>query len=132
MAPHLKSDEHKLFVDIVRAIKKKFPTSYPLRIITKDKLPGLYGKAQFIEGKKPYFLITLRRESFEMLLETYIHEVGHCLSWKVGYNTKEIDSFHDESWAIEYGRIYRWLHESEESPLYSSLTGESNPAKCSA
>jgi hypothetical protein len=128
MFNHLPQEEHDRLLDIVRAIKKKFPTSYPLRIITKDKLPGLYGKAQFIEGKKPYFLITLRREPFEMLLETYIHEVGHCLAWKVGYNSGDTESFHDESWAIEYGRIYRWLHESEESPLYKA---ESHAARCS-
>lgn len=124
MFPHLNPTQKTALNTIVRELKANFPTAHPVHIRTLDKLPGYYGKAEFKGGKKPYFLITLRRDKWETILDTLIHEFSHVLSWKLIYNEKEIETFHDESWSLEFGKLYRWLHEERDN--FKDVAGKCN------
>lgn len=116
MAPHLSKKENEKFRSIVRDLKKKFPPPFPIRIRTVKTLKGYLGKTQFIEGgKNPYFLITLMQDKYQNFLDVLIHEWGHVLSWKVGFNNEDRQKiFHDEGWAVEYSKLYRYVFEPEE------------------
>lgn len=117
MAPHLSKKENEKFRQIVRNLKERFPPPFPVHLRTVKQMKGYLGRTMFIEGKNPYFLITLVQDKYQNFLDVYLHELGHVLSWKVGFNSAEGgQKFHDESWAVEYSKLYRYVFEPEELP----------------
>ncbi len=123
MAPNLSKVDRKRFLDVIHRLKKENPPVFPLKIrtLSKDKFKGYYGLMQFFDGKKPYFLITLRQSDYDIMFDSLIHEYAHLLCYSFQqHHAEDTVLWHDASWGATYAR------------LYSSLTGESNPAKCSA
>lgn len=123
MAPHLTKDNRKNLAHIILKLKAMFPTAHPVRIKTVKKTKGKqnFGYIQLIDTdkKNPYFLINLLRTEYEIMLDSLIHEYGHAMSWKLAYNEHTEVEFHDESWAIEYSKLYRlFIDPGVENPRY--------------
>lgn len=111
MAPHLSAENRVKFLKIVNKLKKICPTAYPIKIRTvpKKKKKQNYGHIQFIDydKKKIYFLISLMQTEYEVMVDSLIHEYAHALNWKLIHNEHSEVEFHDESWAVEYSKLYR-------------------------
>ena len=116
MAPHLNKEQNLKFRNILKRVKEKFPPAYPVYIKTKKKSKKSknFGLTEFFEQKNPYFRITLSQEPYEILVDTFLHEYGHVLAWKLTHITQNISQWHDTSWAVEYSKLYRFIIEPGE------------------
>jgi len=122
MAPNLSKSDRQRFLKVLHILRTEFKCAFPVKIRTlpKEKFLGYYGLTQLIDGKEPYFLITLRRDTYDVMFETIIHEWSHALCWTlVQQHTTDEILWHDESWGISYSKIY------------SRLIDNSSAAKCS-
>jgi len=69
-------------------------------------------------GKETYFLITLKRQPFNFILEVLAHEIGHALNfnfrhWENRY--RDDVEHHDESWGVWYSKIYKEIFPNQEA-----------------
>lgn len=89
----------KTYAQIVRLLKKKCPTNYPIsvrRVPLSDKLDG---DCQF-KKKKFFIRINQNLEEHEAI-ETFLHEYAHAHAWD------ETKDDHSDEWGKAYSRIYR-------------------------
>lgn len=116
MAPHLNKEDNAKFRDVLKRIKARFPPAYPVIIRTKKKTKKSknFGLTEFVAVKEPYFIITLSQESYEIIVDTLLHEYAHVLAWSLRHITHDDSKWHDESWAVEYSRLYRFIIEPKE------------------
>lgn len=104
MEPH----EKKEFNRIVNLLKKEFPAKYPIRVRTKS-LKRYHGLTGFYDGEDPYFLITIGKDRFDVMVYNLIHEFGHVQSWHYTFNISENPNFHSEVWGKAFSRIYDFV-----------------------
>jgi hypothetical protein len=116
MVPHLNKEQNVKFRSILKRVKVKFPPAYPVTIRTKKKTKTSknFGLTEFLGSKQPYFRITLSQEPYEILVDTFLHEYAHVLAWNLRNITQDVSKWHDESWAVEYSKLYRFIIEPKE------------------
>lgn len=113
MAPNLSNDNRKKFLNIIRLVKKNYPVAHPVKIRTVKKLSKNEAQIQFFNTKQPYFLITIKQTDYAGMVSNLIHEYSHAMAWKLSHNS-ETTNWHDESWGVEYAKLYKYVIESPE------------------
>lgn len=85
-------------------LRRNFPAQCPVYVKSKF-LKKEHGYTECIGG---WFRIKInRKESYELRIDTLIHEWAHCLTWYGAEETAE----HGAEWGIAYARIYRTFEE---------------------
>lgn len=122
MAPNLSKSDRQRFLRVLHILRTEFKCAFPVKIRTlqKEKFLGYYGLTQLIDGKEPYFLITLKQDSYDIMFESLCHEWAHAKCWTLFQkHTDEEISWHCPMWGVCYSQIY------------SRLVDNSLAAKCS-
>jgi hypothetical protein len=94
-----------------RRLRAEFPSRIQVRVVwvpTGHLLAAgerLYGQTIFDDASQKLTLQLEDGPDEGIVLETLLHEWGHCLRFHVPYG--EHGSDHDEIFAAIYGRIYR-------------------------
>lgn len=125
MAPNLNTELRLKFLNTIRILKREFPTAYPVYIRTRKKWNGYYGLMEFKDGKNPHFVITLRRESYGVMLDCLFHEWAHARTFSLVQKELDVKHWHDESWAVEYSKIIRHFYENAEN--YKEISAKMCP-----
>jgi hypothetical protein len=94
------------FHDILKFIKLSFDFSHPLKV-KRIKMPKGYDGDCTLN--KNHFLIRIEKNLPEgQAIETFLHEVAHCLAWD-----QESDA-HGKLWGHAYSKVYRKFLEWKE------------------
>jgi len=83
-------------------LRRNFPAPLPI-IVRSVPILKWQGEAQCHSGRQ--FVIKIdRKQSFDLRIDTIIHEWAHVLTW-FGAETNIED--HSAEWGIAYAKIYR-------------------------
>lgn len=110
MAPNLTVDKRTKFLKIIRGLKKQFPTAFPVKIRTlrKGYFKDLYGLTELMDGKNPYFRISILQTEYSIMVDSLVHEWSHAASFSLVQKEKDVSSWHDGAFGVKYAEIYSW------------------------
>jgi hypothetical protein len=108
-------------------LEEHYPTAYAVDVVWKPKLAhdrcdlkdcsqseiemGIYGYC-VRNGKRFKILLSKRRcRTLSETTETLIHEWAHARTWGLEAQNAHRASCHDDSYWIEYGKMYRHYYE---------------------
>jgi len=90
---------------LVAWLKENFPPQHPVRVlrVSKERLPGDFADGDLIKGT--FRIRIMRNASFQIKVDSLLHEWAHLLTW---YNdTKGDEDPHFAEWGVAQARIYR-------------------------
>lgn len=87
-------------------LRRNFPAQKPIRIHSKP-LKKVCGYTEYDTVWKFFHIKIHRKQSFELRIDTLIHEWAHCLTWFGAEETVE----HSAEWGIAYAKVIRTFEE---------------------
>ena len=100
-------------VDVMKVFRARFETLHPVKL-QRASLGGHFGDTGIVTRKGRQFLLVRveRSLSEEAQLLVLIHELAHCLQWRVDRQEAGRESDHDAEWGLAYARAWRGLLDS--------------------
>jgi hypothetical protein len=97
------------FYDTIKVLQKATPTAFPVKVVfvkIVTKHPQCIGACRLVTGKRPHFLIELRKDLAEDLATHVLtHEWAHALSW----GAADLETEHGPSWGVAYSHVWAGL-----------------------
>ena len=93
----------------MRSWRERFDPMLPVVVRRADLRGEAWGDTTIGKRKgEPAFIVRLERTlSAEAQLFTLVHELAHCLQWRVNEDARAND--HDAEWGVAYARIWRQM-----------------------
>lgn len=87
-------------------LRRNFSAQRPI-LVRSIILKKEHGYTEYDTMWKFFRIKIHRKQSFELRIDTLIHEWAHCLTWFGAEETTE----HSAEWGLAYARIYRTFEE---------------------
>jgi len=81
-----------------RWLRRHYSIPFPVSV---KLAPKLVDQAECIFSDDRFIIRICRERSFELRIDSLLHEWAHCMTW-FGLDNKD----HGEVWSIVYGRLY--------------------------
>lgn len=107
--------KRRAFWSIVRRLRKRFPTAFPVRVRIKP-MADRFGAADLIgEDDDRHFVIWIDGRLTESLMIHFItHEWSHCLRWDHRHDQGDAAwGGHDAAWGVHYAEVFRVIYDGE-------------------